>query len=718
MKKVFVFLSMLAMAAGFMACSDDQIVLNDSNQDDREMITITATLEGHAPTRTTLADAGSDTWNVVWEEGDKIKIGEFNNYFTVSDGIGTTKGIFTGYMSSAGLYDVFHGTCIEYNRFNDCRAFPNEQTYREDKPEKVPMYGQIQITRQNYNNFSIQLNNLCGIFRLNIGNTGGAKKVRSIKISANEPLSGKFDLVDVGDGVMKAVMKNYGDKFITLNCGVEGVALSNNAADTPFYIVVPENEYSGFTIEIFDTEGKVCKKTLKNNAKFVVRRSQITDATLNLSSTDFKPVPPEGVDFGCGVLWATFNIGASKPEEIGNYYAWGETEPKSTYSFVTYKWSDPYGTINKYRSDPEIDRIELEAADDVAQMEWGDGWRMPTYRELLDLSIRSNTGAIHDYELNGVKGMLFISAKTRQRFFVPYSGYKDTYTLENTDRFYLWSNHTTSMYGNNTNAHKATAYYDYRLSAWWGIDISDYDYDRCWGMPVRAVKTKPSTPVEHEYVDLGLPSGLKWATCNIGANRPVEHGVHYAWGEVETQLLVEEGGDVDMPYSNHKYKWYYNGNTGRLTKYCDNGSWWYPYDHEPDHKRELDSEDDVAHMVWGGDWRMPTVADCQELIDNCTWTVVYLPDGTIGLEGKSKNNDKIIFLPMAGEATKNGIEDANKCLRYWTKSLKFYGDHLLSNVAEIMQAGLSSSNTYHDPIHIGESGEQRHLGLSVRPVRP
>lgn len=713
---------MFAIAAAFVACSD-KIALEDATQDTEEkIVTITATLEEHAPTRTTLEELPSSLqnplWNVVWEEGDQIKIGKFNTYLTVSDGVGTTKGIFRGSVSDGGLQDVFHGTCIEYDRFNDCRAFPNEQKYREDKPEKVPMYGQITITNQNYKNFSLQLTNLCGIVRVRMAYpSGDGKKVRSIKISANEPLSGKFDLEDVGNGVMKAVMKNYGDKFITLNCGDAGVALTESPEDRSYFIVVPEGEYSGFTIEIFDTDGNVCKKKLKRN-NFVVERSKITNANLELSATDFKPVPPEGVDFGCGVLWATFNIGASKPEEIGNYYAWGETRTKSAYSFPEYDWSDAYGNINKYTSDPEIDRVELEAADDVAQVMWGDGWRMPTYRELLDLSIRSNTGAIHDYELNGVKGMLLISAKTRQRFFVPYSGYKDMYTLKNADGIYLWSNHTTSMYGNNTNAHKATAYYDHRLDAWWGFNLSDYDYDRCWGMPVRAVKTKPNTPVEHEYVDLGLPSGLKWATCNIGANRPVEHGVHYAWGEVETQLLVEEGGDVDMPYSNHKYKWYHDGNTGRLTKYCDKRDWWYPYDKEPDHKRELDPEDDVAHMVWGGEWRMPTVDECKELIDNCTWTPVYLPDGTKGVEGKSNINGKIIFLPMAGEATAKGIDGANQLIRYWTKSLKFYGDHLLSNMAEIMQAGLSSSGTYNDPIHIGESGEQRHLGLSVRPVRP
>lgn len=704
------------MAIAFVACSD-QLVQEDATQGTKEkMITITATLEGHAPTRTTLADAGSDTWNVVWEEGDQIKIGEYNSYFTVSDGIGTTKGIFTGYMSNAGLYNVFHGTCIEYDRYNDCMAFTNEQTYREGKPEKVPMYGQIQITGKNWNNFSIQLNNLCGILRVRMSDTKAQPRtIRSIRVSANEPLSGKFSLEDVANGIKKAVMKNYGDKFVTLNCGDAGVQLNSNIKD--FYIVLPEGDYTGFCIEVFDTKGNVCKRTLKNGT-FVIKRSEITDLTFVATNANFKPIPPEGVDFGCGVLWATFNIGASKPEEIGNYYAWGETEPKNTYSWMTYDWSDGYGNINKYPFTEDYQRTELEAADDVAQMVWGDGWRMPTYRELLDLSKRNNTGAIHDYELNGVKGMLLISAKTRQRFFVPYSGYKDTYTLKNTNGIYLWSNFMESYTLKNQYAKKACAIYDNRLDAWWGFNLSEYDYDRCWGMPVRAVKTKPSTPVEHEYVDLGLPSGLKWATCNIGANRPVEHGVHYAWGEVETQLLVEEGGDVEMPYSNHKYKWYYNGNTGRLTKYCDNGSWWYPYDHEPDHKRELDPEDDVAHVVWGGDWRMPTVEECKELIDNCTWTPVYLPDGTKGVEGKSNINGKIIFLPMAGEATANGIDGANKLIRYWTKSLKFYGDHLLSNVAEIIQAGIDRDGKFSDNVHIGESGEQRHLGLSVRPVRP
>ena len=104
---------------------------------------------------------------------------------------------------------------------------------------------------------------------------------------------------------------------------------------------------------------------------------------------------------------------------------------------------------------------------------------------------------------------------------------------------------------------------------------------------------------EHEYVDLGL--SVKWATCNMGASSPEEYGDHYAWGETETEST----------YDWNTYKWC-KGSKNTLTKYCTDSDYG-----TVDNKTVLDPEDDVAQVKWGGNWRMPTDAEIEELRENC-----------------------------------------------------------------------------------------------------
>ena len=123
----------------------------------------------------------------------------------------------------------------------------------------------------------------------------------------------------------------------------------------------------------------------------------------------------------------------------------------------------------------------------------------------------------------------------------------------------------------------------------------------------------------HEYVDLGL--SVKWATCNVGASTPVGYGGNYAWGETKEK--------DDYYWSN--YKWY-NCSDGTMTKYC-----------RVDYKTVLDPNDDVAHVKWGGSWRMPTKAEQDELRAKCTWTETT-QNGVKGCKVTGPNGNSI-FLP-------------------------------------------------------------------------
>ena len=127
---------------------------------------------------------------------------------------------------------------------------------------------------------------------------------------------------------------------------------------------------------------------------------------------------PEYVDLGLSVKWATFNVGATSPEDYGDYFAWGETKPKETYSWATYKWCD--GTdanITKYNT--ADGKTILEPADDAAQVHWGGKWRMPTKEECQELLDKCTW---KEETRNGINGHI-VTGPNGNSIFIPTTGY-------------------------------------------------------------------------------------------------------------------------------------------------------------------------------------------------------------------------------------------------------------------------------------------------------
>lgn len=159
----------------------------------------------------------------------------------------------------------------------------------------------------------------------------------------------------------------------------------------------------------------------------------------------------------------------------------------------------------------------------------------------------------------------------------------------------------------------------------------------------------------HDYVDLGLPSGTKWATYNVGATKPTEYGDYFAWGETKPK---EE-------YTWETYKWC-KGSLDSMTKYCtDNGYG------TVDNKTVLDVEDDAATANWGSAWRMPTREEIDELCNGCSWkwVVDFNGSGVNGQLGTSKKNGATIFLPAAGYRHDTGLTEVGYLGYYWSSSL-------------------------------------------------
>ena len=194
-----------------------------------------------------------------------------------------------------------------------------------------------------------------------------------------------------------------------------------------------------------------------------------------------------------------------------------------------------------------------------------------------------------------------------------------------------------------------------------------------------------------DYVDLGLPSGTLWATCNVGASSPEDYGNYIAWGERSTKST----------YDWSTYNWC-NGSKTTMTKYCTKSS--YGNNGFTDNKKELDPEDDAA-SVWGSAWRMPSQEQFEELINSSYTTTEWTTQN--GVNGRlitSKSNGNSIFLPAAGYRSNSSLIYAGSGGAYWSRTLNE------SDPGYALDLGFDSS-------YISSYDSYRYYGRSVRPVR-
>ena len=172
----------------------------------------------------------------------------------------------------------------------------------------------------------------------------------------------------------------------------------------------------------------------------------------------------------------------------------------------------------------------------------------------------------------------------------------------------------------------------------------------------------------HQYVDLGLSSGLKWATCNVGADSPEDYGNYYAWGETETKAEYTQDNSVTFGQ--------------QLNDISGNAQY------------------DAATANWGGSWRMPTKDEIRELIYNCNWT----PETQNGVDGfkVTGNNGNYIFIPASGYRDGSSLYIYGECY-YWSSTPRQYGVEF----ANIL---------YSDTEFQSEDVNYRYRGLTIRPV--
>ena len=409
----------------------------------------------------------------------------------------------------------------------------------------------------------------------------------------------------------------------------------------PENVVQVEIKKSGNFSQLLITASTEGTATIRVRDKRSLERE---DLVVNVSG-EITPDPGnhEWVDLGLpsGTLWATCNVGANSPEEYGDYFAWGETTPKDEYNLSTYKWCNgSYDTLTKYCTDSSYgnnsftdDKTELDPEDDAATANWGSGWQMPSLDQIKELYDSKYTTTEWTTQ-GGVNGRRITSKSNGNSIFLPAAGFRDVTSLDHAgvDGNYLSRSLRTS--------HSYDVYGLYFNSS----SVDTYNYRRDIGRSVRPVRVQKNNE-EHEWVDLGLPSGTKWATCNVGANSPEEYGDYFAWGEtapkdyyVWSMLFdTDDGGSTFKKYNNN----------GGLT--------------------ELLPEDDAATKNWGSPWHMPTFEQIEELLDNCTreWTTQGGVNGTL----VTGPNGSTIFLPAAGYRWDDGLLNAGGDGYFWSSSL-------------------------------------------------
>ncbi len=403
-----------------------------------------------------------------------------------------------------------------------------------------------------------------------------------LKYPDDDPLSFKgkiyYCIAEIEDTLRYMTYKD--DKFRAIRKAIEALARENAKLDG-----------------ILDNMTKIVEAIMSGNTSEkegwaeIARQLALLKAAAGIGGSTDKV---EYVDLGLpsGNLWATCNLGASSPEAYGDYYAWGEVEPKKEYTYPNHKWykeGAPSLGFTKYNN--EDGKLTLEDEDDAVIQKLGNGWRTPTLADFRELTNQKLT-TIKKTTLNGVVGYQITSKRNKKSIFIPCAGFKQdkpqTREISSSEEVAICM----------TNLRRID---DQVFNCWTFAFEQDrirrYGKRRPDGISIRPVKG-PGVPVPNNCVDLGLDSGLLWAKCNMGTTDPTKPGDYYAWGELSTK----------KEYYSDNYKHF--GKHG-VIKY-----------NEKDGKEVLELEDDAARVNLGVGYRIPTQKDWEELLEDCKWEAV------------------------------------------------------------------------------------------------
>lgn len=672
----------------------------------------------------------SATGHILWSPGNQISLfygsgSDGGSCFTATNDepvqrtqFSGTIGVITGITE--GTDDYYFWGVYPYNTQNSCDGttvttiVPHEQTGIAETfndNEFVAIGKSAGLVMGFYN--------LCGAFYVKVTRSDITKI--TLKGKGDESLAGQVKIsMSTGVPVVADVLARENEVTLTR---------PNGAAFIPgvgyFISCLPNRFSTGFSFEMETSEGLIGIKEYDIDFTLGRNRFQPFNATID-SGVSFGYAIPEAVDLGLSVKWASFNVGASSPGEPGGYYAWGEITEKDNYTWGTYRWANGWkNTLTKYNTkygnggSPD-QKNRLEAEDDVAFVSYHGKWRMPTYQECLELNNNCS------WELDsGSKGYI-ITGPSNKSIFIPFEGWKDGTSLNDAGTsFSYWSSSLAGDSPNNAfSLHRplpsgsssggSERIYGLQIRAVWD-ENSTYDLVQSISLDITQLQltvgselqvsvlftpleatnqnvswtsSEPSIvavsnglltaqaigiatitatsedgghtatceveviPVQaNGPVDLGL--SVKWASCNVGATKSSDFGEYYAWGETASKGT----------YTWENYLWC-NGASDALTKYNSNSSQGFV-----DNKQVLEEADDVATVLYGSGWRMPTNTEFSELCTHCSYRYINR-DGVWGI--LFSRNDEAIFLPFSGFKAESDLRALGERGLYWCKNSPDY----------------------------------------------
>ena len=361
------------------------------------------------------------------------------------------------------------------------------------------------------------------------------------------------------------------------------------------------------------------------------------------------------VDLGLpsGLKWATCNVGATTPTQYGKYFGWGELESKDIFA---------PGDSKSYKQ--LLVTFSGDKKYDVARATWGGSWRMPTKEEFEELKNSC------DWEWTVQDGCAGYKVKSKTNgnwIFLPAGGTAeaDLHNYIGQCGYYWTASPVDKFYSNVAN-----------IIFFGGEIVQMALHPRFYGNSIRPV-SGPNAFVDtprtgkangHDWVDLGLPSGTKWATCNVGAILPEQPGRHYAWGEIVAKSTYSDATSK----INNKEIADYSG----------------------------DPQYDVARATWGGAWRTPTKAEWDELLRYTEWKYMKYNNRWCVVLTSNINNMKII-IPTTGYREGTSLQSSSGNGHYWTST----------------PDRLNSAFAYHYGAALGEmSTGGRSYGYAIRAV--
>ena len=433
-------------------------------------------------TKTELSGTGS-TRQVHWSEGDEIQ------YYTVSKQAtaASAKVIVDG---SSAYVEIPRGRNDEFIN----AVYGAAQLTSSSSTENIMYVSSPVKSEQSYTSFGQA--HICAAFSDDIENS----KLSFHNVAAILKFTSSADIHKVvfyGNNNETVNAGNNGDLKITYTGGAltteaastggKTITVETVGAESDFYIaILPVSFGTGISLDCYDADNTLIFTKKTANVINTVSTSG-APKILNLGSVQdwIANVPPTAVDLGLSVKWATFNVGATKPEEYGDYFAWGETAPKDDYKWANYQFgSSKSGPFSKYVLDAAYGTVDhktvLDLTDDAAHATWGDDWRMPTKEEVSELMNPDNCTWTWTTK-NGVPGYKVTSRKpgyTDNSIFLPANGMKSGTSLSD-----------AGTIGNYWTSSMSTAYPYHAISPF--FESSSKNSDNCYryfGLGVRPVQ--------------------------------------------------------------------------------------------------------------------------------------------------------------------------------------------------------------------------------------